>query len=106
MKMPVAVLGAGAASVISRHEVEPAIGVRGAQIVGLMEDLACALGMASIRVVETIPGITCIRQESPDPRRQMGRRYRLMSALGVRNLDGFDARICDAQAAGRRIRSR
>jgi S-DNA-T family DNA segregation ATPase FtsK/SpoIIIE len=70
-KVPVTVLGAGAGPVITRYEVEPAIGVRGAQIVGLMKDLARALGMTSIRVVETIPGKTCMGLELPNPRRQM-----------------------------------
>jgi S-DNA-T family DNA segregation ATPase FtsK/SpoIIIE len=70
-KVPVTVLGAGAGPVITRYEVEPATGVRGAQIVGLMKDLARALGMTSIRVVETIPGKTCMGLELPNPRRQM-----------------------------------
>ena len=70
-KVPVTVLGAGAGPVITRYEVEPAIGVRGAQIVGLMKDLARALGLTSIRVVETIPGKTCMGLELPNLRRQM-----------------------------------
>ncbi|MFL6717482.1 MAG: DNA translocase FtsK [Burkholderiaceae bacterium] len=70
-KVPVTVLGAGAGPVITRYEVEPAIGVRGAQIVGLMKDLARALGLTSIRVVETIPGKTCMGLELPNTRRQM-----------------------------------
>ena len=36
-----------------------------------MKDLARALGVASIRVVETIPGKTCMGLELPNPRRQM-----------------------------------
>ena len=70
-KVPVTVLGAGAGPVITRYEVEPATGVRGAQIVGLMKDLARALGLTSIRVVETIPGKTCMGLELPNTRRQM-----------------------------------
>jgi S-DNA-T family DNA segregation ATPase FtsK/SpoIIIE len=70
-KVPVTVLGAGAGPVITRYEVEPATGVRGAQIVGLMKDLARALGLTSIRVVETIPGKTCMGLELPNQRRQM-----------------------------------
>ena len=42
--------------VITRYEIEPAVGVKGAQIVNLMKDLARALSVVSIRVVETIPG--------------------------------------------------
>ena len=70
-KVPASVLGASAGPVITRFEIEPAIGVRGAQIVGLMKDLSRALGLTSIRVVETIPGKTCMGLELPNLRRQM-----------------------------------
>ncbi len=70
-KVPVTVLGAYAGPVITRFEIEPALGVRGAQIVNLMKDLARALGLTSIRVVETIPGKTCMGLELPNPKRQM-----------------------------------
>ncbi|HYD62030.1 MAG TPA: DNA translocase FtsK [Noviherbaspirillum sp.] len=70
-KVPATVLGASAGPVITRFEIEPAIGVRGAQIVGLMKDLSRALGLTSIRVVETIPGKTCMGLELPNSRRQM-----------------------------------
>ncbi|MFC5474768.1 FtsK/SpoIIIE family DNA translocase [Paraherbaspirillum soli] len=70
-KVPVTVLGADAGPVITRFEVEPALGVRGSQIVGLMKDLSRALGLTSIRVVETIPGKTCMGLELPNEKRQM-----------------------------------
>jgi len=70
-KVPVTVVGASAGPVITRYEVEPAVGVRGSQIVALMRDLARGLGRTSIRVVETIPGKTCMGLELPNERRQM-----------------------------------
>jgi S-DNA-T family DNA segregation ATPase FtsK/SpoIIIE len=70
-KVPVTVVGASAGPVITRFEVEPAVGVRGNQIVALMKDLARGLGRTSIRVVETIPGKTCMGLELPNARRQM-----------------------------------
>ncbi|KAF0814462.1 DNA translocase FtsK [Andreprevotia sp. IGB-42] len=70
-RVKVRVLDAYAGPVITRYEIEPAVGVRGAQIVNLMKDLARALGLASIRVVETIPGKTCMGMELPNPVRQM-----------------------------------
>jgi S-DNA-T family DNA segregation ATPase FtsK/SpoIIIE len=70
-KVPVSVLGASAGPVITRYEIEPAIGVRGAQIVALMKDLSRALAVTSVRVVETIPGKTCMGLELPNVRRQM-----------------------------------
>ncbi|WP_223253476.1 DNA translocase FtsK [Chromobacterium amazonense] len=70
-KVKVSVVDAYAGPVITRYEVEPAVGVRGNQVVNLMKDLSRALGLASIRVVETIPGKTCMGLELPNPKRQM-----------------------------------
>ncbi|MEC4723501.1 DNA translocase FtsK [Noviherbaspirillum sp. CPCC 100848] len=79
-KVPVTVLGAYAGPVITRFEVEPATGVRGAQIVGLMKDLSRALGLTSIRVVETIPGKTCMGLELPNARRQVIRLSEMLAS--------------------------
>src|SRR5262249_51658886 len=67
----VKVLAAYPGPVITRFEIEPAVGVKGAQIVNLMKDLARALSVASIRVVETIPGKSCMALELPNPKRQV-----------------------------------
>lgn len=75
----VKVLAAYPGPVITRYEIEPAIGVKGSQIVNLMKDLARALGLISIRVVETIPGKTAMGLELPNPKRQM---VRLTEILG------------------------
>ena len=56
--------------VITRYEIEPAIGVKGSQIVGLAKDLARSLSLVSIRVVETIPGKNYMALELPNARRQ------------------------------------
>ncbi|PLT18154.1 MULTISPECIES: DNA translocase FtsK 4TM domain-containing protein [Ralstonia] len=79
-KVPVTVVGASAGPVITRFEVDPAVGVRGAQVVGLMKDLARALGVTSIRVVETIPGKTCMGLELPNARREMIRLSEVVNA--------------------------
>ncbi len=79
-KVPVTVVGASAGPVITRFEVEPAVGVRGAQVVGLVKDLARALGVTSIRVVETIPGKTCMGLELPNAQRQMIRLSEILTA--------------------------
>ena len=65
--------------VITRYEIEPATGVKGSQIVGLAKDLARALSLVSIRVVETIPGKSLMGLELPNPKRQM---VRLSEILG------------------------
>lgn len=56
--------------VITRYEIEPAIGVKGSQIVGLAKDLARSLSLVSIRVVETIPCKNYMALELPNARRQ------------------------------------
>ena len=67
----VLVVAAQAGPVITRYEIEPATGVKGSQIVNLAKDLARALSLVSIRVVETIPGKNLMGLELPNPRRQM-----------------------------------
>jgi S-DNA-T family DNA segregation ATPase FtsK/SpoIIIE len=69
----VKVLAAYPGPVITRYEVEPATGVKGSQVVNLAKDLARALSLVSIRVVETVPGKSCMAFELPNPKRQMVR---------------------------------
>ena len=57
--------------VITRYEFEPAAGVKGSQITNLAKDLARALSVVSVRVVETIPGKSCMGLEIPNPKRQI-----------------------------------
>jgi S-DNA-T family DNA segregation ATPase FtsK/SpoIIIE len=63
----VKVLAALPGPVITRYEIEPAVGVKGAQIVNLARDLARALALVSIRVVETVPGKPAWRWSCPMP---------------------------------------
>ena len=65
--------------VITRYEIEPAIGVKGSQIVNLAKDLARSLSLVSVRVVETIPGKNLMGLELPNARRQV---VRLSEILG------------------------
>jgi len=67
----VKVVAAYPGPVITRYEIEPAIGVKGSQIMNLTKDLARALSVVSIRVVETIPGKNCMGLELPNPKRQI-----------------------------------
>ena len=75
----VKVLAAYPGPVITRYEIEPAVGVKGSQIVNLVKDLARALSVVSIRVVETIPGKSCMGLEIPNPHRET---VRLSEILG------------------------
>jgi len=67
----VKVISAQPGPVITRYEFEPAPGVKGSQITNLAKDLARALSVVSIRVVETIPGKSCMGLEIPNPKRQI-----------------------------------
>ena len=76
----VKVLAAYPGPVITRYEVEPASGVKGSQITNLAKDLARALSLVSIRVVETIPGKNCMGLELPNNQRQVVRLSEILSA--------------------------
>ncbi len=67
----VEVVGRYPGPVITRYEIQPEPGVKGSRIMGLSKDLARALSLASIRIVETIPGKTCMALELPNARRQV-----------------------------------
>ncbi|OIP07297.1 MAG: cell division protein FtsK, partial [Betaproteobacteria bacterium CG2_30_59_46] len=75
----VKVIAAYPGPVITRYEIEPAVGVKGSQITNLVRDLARALSVISIRLVETIPGKNCMGLEIPNPKRQI---VRLREILG------------------------
>jgi len=77
----VQVVSAHPGPVVTRYEIEPATGVKGATVVGLAKDLARALSLVSIRVVETVPGKSCMALELPNPRRQT---VRLTEILGAK----------------------
>ena len=76
----VKVMAAYPGPVITRYEIEPAVGVKGNQIINLVKDLARALSVVSIRMVETIPGKTCMGLEIPNPKRQVVRLSEILSS--------------------------
>jgi S-DNA-T family DNA segregation ATPase FtsK/SpoIIIE len=76
----VKVVAAYPGPVITRYEIEPAVGVKGSQIVGLARDLARSLSLTSIRVVETIPGKNYMGLELPNPKRQIVRLTEILSS--------------------------
>ena len=83
----VKVVAAYPGPVITRYEVEPAVGVKGSQIINLIRDLARALSVVSIRVVETIPGKTCMGLEIPNPKRQIVRLTEILSSQAYSDLN-------------------
>lgn len=69
----VKVISAHPGPVITRYEIEPATGVKGSQIVNLSRDLARALSVTSVRIVESIPGKSYMGLEVPNPKRDIVR---------------------------------
>ncbi len=94
----VKVLAAYPGPVITRYEIEPSVGVKGSQIVNLIKDLARALSVVAIRVVETIPGKSCMGLEIPNPTRQT---VRLTEILGSETYHGSHSAL--ALALGKDI---
>jgi DNA segregation ATPase FtsK/SpoIIIE, S-DNA-T family len=96
----VKVLAAYPGPVITRYEVEPAVGVKGSQIVNLVKDLARALSVVSIRVVETIPGKSCMGLEIPNPHRQTVRLTEILGSEAYHSLHSSLALALGKDIAG------
>ncbi len=64
--------------VVTRFEVELAPGIKASKVTGISRDLARSLSMASLRVVEVIPGKPYIGIEVPNKQREMVRLIELL----------------------------
>ena len=82
----VRVLSAHPGPVVTRYEIDPAVGVKGSQIVNLAKDLARALSLVSIRVVETVPGKPCMALELPNAKRQTVRLSEIIGSKAYHDL--------------------
>ena len=76
----VRVVAAQPGPVITRFEIQPAVGVKGSQIINLVKDIARSLSVVSMRVVETIPGKTSMGLEIPNPKRQVVKLSEILSS--------------------------
>nr|WP_322782714.1 DNA translocase FtsK 4TM domain-containing protein [Perlucidibaca piscinae] len=66
--------------VITRFEIQPAAGVKVARITNIAKDLARAMAMVSVRVVEVIPGKSVVGIEVPNQDREMVRLSEILSS--------------------------
>ncbi len=82
----VKVLAAYPGPVITRYEIEPATGVKGSQVLNLAKDLARALSLVSVRVVETVPGKSCMALELPNPKRQTVRLSEIVASKAYQDM--------------------
>ena len=99
----VQVMSAHPGPVVTRYEIEPATGVKGATIVGLAKDLARALSLVSIRVVETVPGKSCMALELPNPRRQTVRLTEIIGAKVYHDMHSHLAMALGKDIAGQPV---
>ena len=83
----VKVVAAYPGPVITRYEIEPAVGVKGSQITNLVKDLARALSVVSIRMVETIPGKSYMALELPNPKRQVVKLSEILSSQAYADMN-------------------
>ncbi len=97
------VLAAYPGPVITRYEIEPAVGVKGAQIVNLIKDIARALSVVSIRVVETIPGKSCMGLELPNPRRQVVKLVEILASTTYNDMPGVLTLALGKDIAGKPV---
>ncbi|WP_296204646.1 DNA translocase FtsK [Psychrobacter sp. UBA3962] len=71
--------------VVTRFEVDLAPGVKASKVTGISRDLARSLSMASLRVVEVIPGKPYIGIEVPNKKREMVRLVELLQTEDYKN---------------------
>lgn len=83
----VKIMSAQTGPVITRFELNPAAGVKSAQIVGLGKDLARSMSVVSVRVVEVIPGKPYVGLEVPNQKRQMVSMRAVFDSNEYRNSD-------------------
>ncbi len=99
----VKVVAAYPGPVITRYEIEPAVGVKGSQITNLVRDLARALSVASIRLVETIPGKTYMALELPNAKRQMVQLSEILSSQVYAEMESMLTMAMGKDISGRPV---
>ena len=72
--------------VVTRFELQPAPGVKGSQITNLSRDLARALSVSSVRVIEVIAGKSVVGLEIPNQHRDIVSLSEILNAPEYRNM--------------------
>ncbi|MEN8259903.1 MAG: DNA translocase FtsK 4TM domain-containing protein [Pseudomonadota bacterium] len=89
--------------VITRFEVQPAAGVKVSRISGLSKDLARALSVHSVRIVEVIPGKSVIGLEIPNESREMVTLREVISSRDYQNSESPLTLVLGKDIAGRPV---
>jgi S-DNA-T family DNA segregation ATPase FtsK/SpoIIIE len=99
----VQVVAAYPGPVITRYEIQPAVGVKGSTVVNLARDLARALSVTSIRIVETITGTSHMGLEIPNPKREIVRLSEILASAVYADMNSKLAIVMGKDIAGRPV---
>ena len=89
--------------VVTRFELELAPGVKASKVTNISRDLARSMSMASVRVVEVIPGKPYIGIEVPNTTREMVRLIELLQTDEYRDPRGMISMAMGKDIAGRPV---
>ncbi len=89
--------------VVTRFELELAPGVKASKVTNISRDLARSMSMASVRVVEVIPGKPYIGIEVPNTSREMVRLSELLQTDAYRDPTGLITMAMGKDIAGRPV---
>ena len=99
----VEVVGVHPGPVITRFEVQPAPGVKASRISGLAKDLARALSVTSVRVVEIIPGKSVIGLEIPNEAREIVLLHNVLASDVYRDSDSALTMVLGKDISGQPV---
>jgi S-DNA-T family DNA segregation ATPase FtsK/SpoIIIE len=89
--------------VVTRFELELAPGVKASKVTNIARDLARSLSMASVRVVEVIPGKPYIGIEVPNANREMVRLIELVETDAYRDPKGLISMAMGKDISGKPV---
>ncbi len=101
--VPIEVISVHQGPVITRFEIDPAPGIKAATITGLAKDLARALSIVSVRVVENIPGKAYIGIEIPNEAREIVRLVEGLSSSQFENMSSPLALVLGKDISGKTV---
>lgn len=89
--------------VVTRFELQPAAGIKVSRISGLSKDLARALSVSSVRIVEVIPGKPVVGLEIPNEHRDIVRLREILGCAEYENSKSVLMMALGKDIAGRPV---
>ena len=89
--------------VVTRFELQPAAGIKVSRISGLAKDLARALSVSSVRIVEVIPGKPVVGLEIPNESREIVRLREILACEDYENSKSLLMMALGKDIAGRPV---